>query len=172
MCGQGLRIQVHKLKSNNVINKPIREESNITYQCSTRFCNTQDPSSSILCDECLSRKFESTTMISDLPQEQKQEKSSISSRSSNLSWHNPEPKSMKIDPIESDPTEWRCEECSYDQNLIDNETCVVCEYGHRPQQTKSSSTKTSERSSTFKTDDQLKKQGNILLRSLLSDRLS
>jgi hypothetical protein len=140
MCGQGMRMQVEKQKPKVEIKKTIPEESTTTFQCSTPFCNTQDPSSNTLCDECISRQYLTTHEIPDISPK----KSSTDSDS--------ESKSTKIDQ-----TEWRCECCDYEHNLFDNLVCVLCQFGHRPDLPKSSSAKHSERSTTFQPNDPLEK---------------
>lgn len=138
VCGQGMRIQVEKQKPKVEIKKTIQEESTTTFQCSSPYCNTQDSSSRILCDECISRQYLTTPEIPDISPK----KSSIDS----------EPKSTKIDQ-----TEWRCECCDYEHNLFDNLVCVYCQLGCRPDPPKSSSAKHSERSTTFQPNDPLEK---------------
>jgi hypothetical protein len=122
-----MRVQAEKLKPKNDIQKSVRveEEPKIPFQCSTRFCNRQDPSSDILCEKCISAMcvpinpsvppYPSPNIADSLP--------------------------MKIGQIQPYKTEWRCEYCNHQNNLSSNERCIYCQQGHRPQQITSPSTK-------------------------------
>jgi hypothetical protein len=164
MCEQARDDQVEKIEPSNDKKVLTHERPNSKPQCTTPFCNTQDPSSRVLCAECTNRRFSlSSTDSSDNSLEKIQEKSSVRTRPSDPSPYTAEPIPTKTDPIESDETKWCCELCDYSHNLNSNERCIYCEQGHRPQQITSSSTKHSERSSTHRDYDQLNKSGNIYL---------
>jgi len=165
-----MRVQAVKPKPNNDIIKPAQEKPDITFQCSSSFCNTQDPSSPSLCNECTSKRYSllsSTSKISEISQKNFQEKYPTPFRSPYPSLFTTEPNPIRSDQIEADQTKWCCEMCGYTDNLDDNEKCIICEYGRRPKQTKSSSTKYSERPITVPANDQLNKRGNILFQSVL-----
>ncbi len=168
-----MRVQAEKTKpNNNVKNEPISVEPNIKLQCNTPSCNTQNPSSRFLCEECTSKKclLQSTSEIPDNSIKKIQEKPSAPSRSAHSSSSTIEPKPIKIDSIGSDQKEWCCELCNYEHNLHDNETCVYCEHGRRPKQITSSSTNYSARLINSQTNVQLNKQGNVLFQSVFSGR--
>jgi hypothetical protein len=165
-----MRSQVEKIKPSNIKNDPIRAKSKIKHQCHTPSCNTQNPSSRFLCDECTYEKYssQSTSETTDNSVEKIKEKSSTSSRPSYPSLSPTEPKPLKTHSVGSDQTKRYCELCNYNQNSGNNGECTHCGHGHRPQQTKSSSTNHSERSTALQTNVQLNKQGNLLFQSILS----
>jgi len=168
---QGRRVQVEKIKPSNIKNESIRVEPNFKHRCNTPSCNTQNPSSRFLCDECTHEKYsaQSTSEIPDNSIKKIQEKPPAPSRPSYPSISTIEPKLVKIAPIGPDQTKWCCELCNYNQNSSDNERCISCDHDRRPQQNKSSSTKSFERPTTLQTNVELNRQGNLLFQSVLSD---
>lgn len=126
MCGQGMRIQAKKSKLKDDIKISVGHVPKRPHQCSTPHCHTQDPTSGILCDECITRKYPST---SNMYEDEQQTNSSISSYSSILS-------SPDSQPIKTKRAEWRCNICEYTENTMHDEICVVCEIGQRSEQLK------------------------------------
>jgi hypothetical protein len=141
-----MRIQAEKQKPRDKIKQHVREEPKPTFRCSSRHCHTQDPSSNVLCDECISQQYSITSEI----QNNWQETSSISSRPSNRSFNDSEPEPRKIDQ-----TEWRREYYEDEDNSLDNVEHMYNPHGRRPEQTKPSPAKYFERSTSFETDDLL-----------------
>jgi hypothetical protein len=165
MCEQGMRVQAEKLKPSADIKKPVRKESETNLSCNTRHCNTQDPSSNILCDKCISVIFAapSSPAIPSSSQRPVQNKPLVPP--------NPSPNAtdsipMEIDPINSYETEWCCECCDYPNNLNSNERCVYCQQGHRPREITSSSTNIPKRFNIPEVIDQRTKQGNNLFSAI------
>ncbi|CAF0881409.1 unnamed protein product, partial [Didymodactylos carnosus] len=166
-CRQGMRVQADKLKQNNDIPKPVREEPIIKLTCNTPFCNTHDPSINILCDKCISALCVApfSSEISDNPQRAIQTNPLVPPyRSFNTTNSIP----IEIEQIQTYETEWRCEYCDYPDNLSSNEQCIYCQQGHRPKQITSSPTNFCKSSITPQTGDQQTKQGNVLFQSVFS----
>ncbi len=156
-----MRVQAENLKPSDDINKPVPKEPEINLSCNTRHCNTQDPSSDILCDKCISAICEapSSPAMPYNPQRTVQNKSLVPPHPSpNTTDSIP----MEIDPINPYETEWCCECCDYPNNLNSNERCVYCQQGHRPREITSSLTNISKRSNIPQVIDQQTKQGNNL----------
>jgi hypothetical protein len=141
-----MRMQVEEQKPKEEIKQPVREKSKTTFRCSSRFCHTQDPSSNTLCNECISQQYPTSSKIPNISQET----SSTSSHPYNRSFYDSKPKPRKIDQLEGR------HECYEDEsNSMNDAEHIYYSHDHRPEQTKPSSAKYSERFTSFETNDSL-----------------
>ncbi|CAF1191569.1 unnamed protein product [Adineta steineri] len=127
MCEQGVRPQSVKIKASDDTRKPFEEKLRITPKCISSFCNTQDPSSNTLCEECLRSKVSSLS----IPEVRNNSPLTLRDYSSNPPYILDLTR-MDTEETELHPTEWCCGICSYPNNLSDYERCVYCQEGRRP----------------------------------------